>query len=259
MQKKILCEKLLSRWKISLSRWRANLNAFLSPGNSRNRIIPKNSLSFSFSLLTTRTTVVAGGCSEGYYCKSGMDRPKPDGNTSDLTSFTLWCYDGSQTGYGGQCTPGHYCPRNTTDPIPCPNGTYAAVYGKAACDVCEPGAQEAAEGNRQARNQHGTPGVVKRFLRGAQNVSERGPKLCPTHFSKWAEKFYRGASFPLRLPSYGPGNRVEKIIQFLCGMTFVAAVEKEMTSFLIPFWNCDRQCCRVFFIQRQVITARKAR
>jgi len=54
-------------------------------------------------------------------------------------------------------------------------------------------------GVRQARNQPGTPGGAKSFLRGAQifwTVSNSF-KLCPTNFSRGVENFSRRASPPL--------------------------------------------------------------
>jgi len=54
----------------------------------------------------------------------------------------------------------------------------------------------------QARNQLGTPGGAKSFLRGAQIflTMSNSFKLCPTHLSREGEKFSRGVS----PPGYGP-------------------------------------------------------
>jgi len=55
----------------------------------------------------------------------------------------------------------------------------------------------------QARNQLWVPRGAKSFLRGAHifcTVSNSF-KLCPTHFSRGEEKFYRGGC---ALPAYGP-------------------------------------------------------
>jgi len=50
----------------------------------------------------------------------------------------------------------------------------------------------------QARNQLGTPGGAKSFLRGAQNfwTVSNNFKLCPTHLSRGAKTFLGGASPP---------------------------------------------------------------
>jgi len=51
----------------------------------------------------------------------------------------------------------------------------------------------------QARNQLGTPGVAKSFLRGAQlfKTMSNNFQLCPTHFSWGGEQFCRGGEAPL--------------------------------------------------------------
>ena len=55
----------------------------------------------------------------------------------------------------------------------------------------------------QARNQLGTPGGAKSFLRGAQIfwTMFNSFKLCPTHFSRGGEKFSRRC---FAHPGYGP-------------------------------------------------------
>lgn len=81
-------------------------------------------------------------CYPGYFCVYGVDRAQPDGNNDTCpASSNASCtyYDAHQTGYGGVCPVGHYCPRGTTLPIPCLNGTYAASEGLAECVTCEAG------------------------------------------------------------------------------------------------------------------------
>ena len=44
--------------------------------------------------------------------------------------------------YGDICPVGHYCPANTSDPYPCPAGTYQPAQqrtNETACLPCEPG------------------------------------------------------------------------------------------------------------------------
>jgi len=57
-------------------------------------------------------------------------------------------------------------------------------------------------GLKQARNQIGTPGGAKSFLRGAQIFGTMSNifKLCPTHFTRGGENFSRRASPFLRNP-----------------------------------------------------------
>jgi len=52
----------------------------------------------------------------------------------------------------------------------------------------------------QARNQLGTSGGAKSFLRGAQNfwTVSNSFRLCPTHYSRGGEKFSTGGFTPLQ-------------------------------------------------------------
>ena len=54
----------------------------------------------------------------------------------------------------------------------------------------------------QARNQFGTPGGAKNFLRGVQYfwTMSNSFKWCPTHFSRGGKKFSRGSKPPLLSP-----------------------------------------------------------
>ena len=53
-------------------------------------------------------------------------------STSGLTIVT----------YGDRCQPGYCCPQGTPSMVPCPQGTYRAVYagkGESDCTICHPG------------------------------------------------------------------------------------------------------------------------
>ena len=60
----------------------------------------------------------SGPCEPGYYCPAGQNTSRPD-------SYP--------------CSVAHYCPLNSTDPIPCPDGTYMNHTHAAECYTCEPG------------------------------------------------------------------------------------------------------------------------
>ncbi|EDV25654.1 uncharacterized protein TRIADDRAFT_55968 [Trichoplax adhaerens] len=56
-------------------------------------------------------TAPSGSCDSGYFCKSGSDTKTPDGVTNK--------------GNAGICPPGSYCLASTSQPQPCPMGTYS--------------------------------------------------------------------------------------------------------------------------------------
>ena len=56
--------------------------------------------------------MVAGQCTQGYYCSGGAITQNPTGES-----------------YGDVCPPGHYCPTGTHTPTPCPAGTYLPTTG----------------------------------------------------------------------------------------------------------------------------------
>jgi len=64
----------------------------------------------------------------------------------------------------------------------------------------------------QARNQLGSPGGAKSFLRGAQifRTMSNNFNRCPIHFTRKGKKFSRGASQPLGPPYYGPGPTTQE-------------------------------------------------
>ena len=68
---------------------------------------------------------------------------------------------------------------------------------------------ECAACHTQARNQLGTPGVAKSFLRGAHifQTMSNSFQLCPTDFSRGGKKFCRrGFATPATPPGCGPGH-----------------------------------------------------
>lgn len=73
------------------------------------------------------STVVSGSCSAGYYCTQGSDTPTPDAN---------------YTGIAGPCSAGHYCGIRTTNPEPCPLGTFSNALrnqNSSDCTACSYG------------------------------------------------------------------------------------------------------------------------
>ena len=69
-------------------------------------------------------------CAAGFYCNMSVAIESPDVSVSGDATV------------GGVCPQGSYCPANTTDPIPCPIGTFGnASFAKEVsdCVACEPG------------------------------------------------------------------------------------------------------------------------
>ena len=66
-------------------------------------------------------------CSPGYFCKLGAKSPKP------------YCGESYCTDMYGICPAGHYCPLETSDPIPCTNGTFMNHTGASECYECPAG------------------------------------------------------------------------------------------------------------------------
>lgn len=67
---------------------------------------------------TEGLNATTGPCEAGYYCPSGQNSSRP----SDYP-----------------CTVGHYCPINSSQPIPCANGTYMNHTMGAQCYDCPDG------------------------------------------------------------------------------------------------------------------------
>ncbi|RUS80256.1 hypothetical protein EGW08_011985, partial [Elysia chlorotica] len=85
-------------------------------------------------------TQVSGDCDTGFYCTSGVDRPRP--GASNDTTLTTNCSCPSNTfytGVGGPCPLGHYCPAGSDLPVPCAAGTYADEELLGACKLCPAG------------------------------------------------------------------------------------------------------------------------
>ena len=60
----------------------------------------------------------SGSCDPGYYCPAGQNSSRPE-------SFP--------------CTLAHYCPSNSSEPLPCAEGTYMNHTHGAVCYTCEAG------------------------------------------------------------------------------------------------------------------------
>ncbi|XP_076833089.1 uncharacterized protein LOC143478045 [Brachyhypopomus gauderio] len=83
----------------------------------------------------------SGPCHPGYYCVLRSISPRPHHNTSSE------CKDNRPEGYhecftGDVCPTGHYCPTGSSQPLPCPPGTYVGQHGSASeshCLPCAPG------------------------------------------------------------------------------------------------------------------------
>eukprot|EP01135_Chromosphaera_perkinsii_P005913 Nk52_evm8s371 gene=Nk52_evmTU8s371 len=76
---------------------------------------------------TEKASAVAGSCSAGYYCQSGVNTPTPGSG---------------HTGIGGECPAGHFCPTGTSVPTPCPIGKYSPNVRNTQssdCQLCDPG------------------------------------------------------------------------------------------------------------------------
>ena len=59
-----------------------------------------------------------GPCEPSYYCPSGQNSSRPEEYA---------------------CTIGHYCPINSSEPLPCPEGTYMNHTHAEICYVCPAG------------------------------------------------------------------------------------------------------------------------
>eukprot|EP01029_Cantina_marsupialis_P004433 TRINITY_DN14448_c0_g2_i1.p1 TRINITY_DN14448_c0_g2~~TRINITY_DN14448_c0_g2_i1.p1 ORF type:complete len:1632 (+),score=579.25 TRINITY_DN14448_c0_g2_i1:1-4896(+) len=92
---------------------------------------------------TSGLAAVTGPCSAGYFCLGGAKVAAPvEGFADGYCSGTL--PDGMTHGTGDKCPVGHYCPEETTNPIPCPSGTFNNYSGMGAlsdCKACTPGYQ----------------------------------------------------------------------------------------------------------------------
>ncbi|CCI46527.1 unnamed protein product [Albugo candida] len=82
---------------------------------------------------TTGLTHVQGSCDAGYFCKRGNVDATP---TYGVTNHSV--NDAIQIG-GNPCPKGFFCPKGTSEPLPCPMGTYANEMGASECAICPAG------------------------------------------------------------------------------------------------------------------------
>ncbi|KAJ8368244.1 hypothetical protein SKAU_G00082720 [Synaphobranchus kaupii] len=80
----------------------------------------------------------SGSCSPGHYCTLGSSSAEPQ---NLLTVSTTHASNLSEENGGGVCPKGHYCPATSTQPLPCPPGTFLSKYGarsESECESCPP-------------------------------------------------------------------------------------------------------------------------
>lgn len=65
-------------------------------------------------------------CDEGFYCVQGSYTANPTGQNNSLGII------------GDICTSGHYCPKGSSNPIPCPPGTYSGNTQNVDLEDCFP-------------------------------------------------------------------------------------------------------------------------
>ncbi|XP_041098352.1 SCO-spondin [Polyodon spathula] len=83
----------------------------------------------------TGLTAPTGPCTAGYYCSHGSKESSPVNQT-----------------FGDVCPRGHYCPEGSSQPVPCPAGTYQPATHRVEqrhCLPCPPGAYCSSEGSGQ--------------------------------------------------------------------------------------------------------------
>ncbi|GMF22634.1 unnamed protein product [Phytophthora lilii] len=75
---------------------------------------------------SSTNTDAALPCNEGFYCVQGSYTATPTGQNNSLGMI------------GDVCTRGHYCPQGTSNPIPCPPGTYSETTQNVNASYCLP-------------------------------------------------------------------------------------------------------------------------
>ncbi|KAE9138231.1 hypothetical protein PF007_g1495 [Phytophthora fragariae] len=75
---------------------------------------------------SSTNTDAALPCHEGFYCVQGSYTATPTGQNNSLGII------------GDVCTSGHYCPQGTSNPIPCPPGTYSETTQNVDASYCLP-------------------------------------------------------------------------------------------------------------------------
>jgi len=76
---------------------------------------------------TQNLTAVSGPCDAGYFCRSGSDSQQPSGLL---------------VGDAGPCPAGSYCLQQTSEPTPCPSGSFnnqTKLTLESQCQDCSPG------------------------------------------------------------------------------------------------------------------------
>ena len=84
----------------------------------------------------TALTSPSGLCSEGYYCTSGSPVATPTNYSLNVTVNS--CLEWPEA-VGDICPMGHYCIAGSSNPIPCPAGSYGPVDGLDECIPCPAG------------------------------------------------------------------------------------------------------------------------
>ncbi|KAK2847208.1 hypothetical protein Q5P01_010207 [Channa striata] len=102
-----------------------------------------------------RLTKVSGKCKAGWFCVSAAWNSQP----FDLDNYTNANCLCPATSTGGRCQVGFYCPVGSSEPLPCPPGTFCNISGLALpmgpCSpgyYCRGGATEASPMNGETGN-----------------------------------------------------------------------------------------------------------
>ncbi|KAF3692794.1 Sushi, von Willebrand factor type A, EGF and pentraxin domain-containing protein 1 [Channa argus] len=83
-----------------------------------------------------RLTKVSGKCKAGWFCVSAAWNSQP----FDLDNYTNANCLCPATSTGGRCQVGYYCPIGSSEPLPCPPGTFCNISGLALpMGPCSPG------------------------------------------------------------------------------------------------------------------------
>ncbi|XP_038155551.1 uncharacterized protein LOC119792815 [Cyprinodon tularosa] len=121
-----------------------------------------------------RLTKVSGKCKAGWFCVSAAWNSQP----FDLDNYTNANCLCPATSTGGRCQEGFYCPLGSSEPIPCPSGTFCNKSGLALpVGPCSPG-YYCVGGATEARPTDGVTGYI--CPPGTYCVESSGePELCP--------------------------------------------------------------------------------
>ncbi|XP_077578967.1 uncharacterized protein LOC144200597 [Stigmatopora nigra] len=121
-----------------------------------------------------KLTNVSGKCKAGWFCVSAAWNSQP----FDLDNYTNANCLCPATATGGRCQPGFYCPTGSSEPLPCPSGTFCNTSGLALpTGPCSPG-YYCEGGAIEAKPTDGETGSI--CPSGAYCVEgSREPQLCP--------------------------------------------------------------------------------